>query len=147
MSLRHWEPLFDAITLCGSRGRAQSLRGAAASIFDATVPIFDHGGEPPNLAVSSRCSIQFGNVCRDFAAAENGDEGFGAPINEPAGKNEYRSNLCRFARHFRRAIRITMPHPPREHGGDGSAPCELSLRTCAAQSRSSQHALRINGLP
>jgi hypothetical protein len=38
----------------------------------------------------------------NFAAAlENGDERFGAPVNEPAWKNKYRSNLYRSAGHFR----------------------------------------------
>ena len=45
--------------------------------------------------------FSFGIIRGDFAAAENGDEGFGAPVNEPAGKSEYRSNLYRCPQHFR----------------------------------------------
>ena len=93
------------------RDRAQSLRRAAASIFDAAVSVFQHCRQPPNFAVSCWCTcFSFRNVGDNFAAAENGDEGFGTPINEPAGKNEVSILTFIGVRStFSRAIRLTMP--------------------------------------
>jgi hypothetical protein len=44
-------------SLCGKTGRAQSPRGAAASIFDAAVAVLDDGRKTPNLAIIRRCSV------------------------------------------------------------------------------------------
>ena len=64
---------------------AQSPRGVAVLVFDAAVSVFNHRRQPANLALCRCCSAQLRNVGDNFAAAENGDDWFRAPVNEPAG--------------------------------------------------------------
>ncbi len=84
--------------------QTQSPHRVAASIFDASISIFDDRGNASNFALASWGSVQFRNVRGDFAPAKNSYRRFASPIDEPSGKNKNGSDAHRLLRHFREPI-------------------------------------------